>query len=332
MNKTLALPNIVARLTELAHTDEQTASAFVNEFVTLVEETLAAGEEVTIKQIGTFAPGWPIDFTPAQELAEAVNAPFAMFECVELPDEYEEESGAESKANHMAETDDATDEMQPEKCQSAPPAEDVTPDDGNKAKEYQAETATEECDIEQQPVQDRQTLHTTGPVEICEPEPAARHSRPIWPKILAALLAGLIIGGGTGFIAGLSAGDRNRSGKGSAPVAYVTDGPAAEARQAEPTPTPAPEPVTAPATEPERYDTISTRRFLTTMARKYYGRMEYWVYIYEENAAYLDNPNRISPGTRVKIPPFEKYAVSTNDSANLAEARAKAARIYEKYQ
>ena len=55
-------------------------------------------------------------------------------------------------------------------------------------------------------------------------------------------------------------------------------------------------------TEEERYDTVTSSRYLTTMAREYYGGMEFWVYIYDANRDVLGHPDRISPGTRVRIP------------------------------
>lgn len=79
------------------------------------------------------------------------------------------------------------------------------------------------------------------------------------------------------------------------------------------------------------YDTVSSTRFLTTMAREHYGVMDFWVYIYDENSAKLKNPNRIKPGTRVVIPPVEKYSKSTDPEVNLAAARRRAAEIYSRY-
>lgn len=61
------------------------------------------------------------------------------------------------------------------------------------------------------------------------------------------------------------------------------------------------------------YDTVSTNRFLATMAREHYGVMEFWIYIFEENKDILpSNPNRITPGTRVLIPQIDKYVKGTD--------------------
>lgn len=79
-------------------------------------------------------------------------------------------------------------------------------------------------------------------------------------------------------------------------------------------------------------DTISKTRFLTTMAREYYGDYNYWVYIYEENQAIITNPNKIKPGTVVVIPPAEKYKIDKNNPQSLEEAKKKAYIIYKKYE
>ena len=88
---------------------------------------------------------------------------------------------------------------------------------------------------------------------------------------------------------------------------------------------------TKPAVEPI-YDTVTPTRYLASMARQYYGRMEYWVYIYKANEEKLGNPDKIRPGTRVKIPSFKDYATSPSDSVNLTRARLMAEEIYGRYR
>ena len=81
-----------------------------------------------------------------------------------------------------------------------------------------------------------------------------------------------------------------------------------------------------------RYDTISRSRFLTSMSRTYYGDYHFWVYIYEENKDFLENPNAIPPGTVVVIPPAEKYGINKNDPESLKAAIDKAAEIMKPYE
>lgn len=93
-----------------------------------------------------------------------------------------------------------------------------------------------------------------------------------------------------------------------------------------------PEPV---AKEPATIvtDTVTSQRFLTTMARKYYGHMEYWAFIYEANADRLGHPNRIKPGTVVNIPSLKSItAGDSSETQTMQRARRTGAAIYARYE
>lgn len=80
-------------------------------------------------------------------------------------------------------------------------------------------------------------------------------------------------------------------------------------------------------------DTVTSQRFLTTMARKYYGHMEYWAFIYEANADRLGHPNRIKPGTVVNIPSLKSItAADTSETQTMQRARRTGAAIYARYE
>lgn len=87
----------------------------------------------------------------------------------------------------------------------------------------------------------------------------------------------------------------------------------------------------ATVAEPE-YDTITKTRFLTTMARDHYGSYHLWPYIYMENSKILGHPDRIKPGTRVVIPPAEKYGINAKDKACIAKAKKLGVEIYARYK
>lgn len=75
----------------------------------------------------------------------------------------------------------------------------------------------------------------------------------------------------------------------------------------------------------ETTDVVTSQIVLTTLSEKYYGSPWFWVYIYEENVkrGIINDPNRIRPGTRVVIPPAEKYGIDANDKAALKKAQIK---------
>ncbi len=118
MDKKLTLPDLVADISTRTGIPKLKVEEFLKEFIAMVSETLADGESVRIKGIGTFkvsevearrsvhvATGEKIviqshrkvSFSPSGDLAEAVNEPFAFFEAVELADGVSEEMLAEAE-------------------------------------------------------------------------------------------------------------------------------------------------------------------------------------------------------------------------------------------
>ncbi|MDE5872060.1 MAG: HU family DNA-binding protein [Muribaculaceae bacterium] len=79
------------------------------------------------------------------------------------------------------------------------------------------------------------------------------------------------------------------------------------------------------------YDTISTTRYLTTMAKTHYGNFNLWPYIYEENKAILGHPDRIRPGTPVVIPKLSKYGVDPKNKDDIEKAKKMGVEIYARY-
>nr|MDE6534601.1 hypothetical protein [Muribaculaceae bacterium] len=85
--------------------------------------------------------------------------------------------------------------------------------------------------------------------------------------------------------------------------------------------------VTEPAPRPIVTDTVRPGRYLTTMAYQHYGQKEYWVYIYEANKQY-GNPNALSTGTVLIIPPADSLGLVPGDEEKLAEAQRKLNEIW----
>ena len=84
--------------------------------------------------------------------------------------------------------------------------------------------------------------------------------------------------------------------------------------------------------EEKVYDHVSTTRYLTTIAREHYGNFNFWPYIYIENQKILGHPDRITPGTKVVVPPLSKYGVDPKNKKDEAEAKKKGLEIYSKYK
>lgn len=68
------------------------------------------------------------------------------------------------------------------------------------------------------------------------------------------------------------------------------------------------------------YDTVDVS--LIRLARKHYGQHLYWVYIFEANQDIIKDPNKIRPGTRVRIPDVSELPGATQEETrNLAKKK-----------
>lgn len=326
MNNTIALPHIISGLAKTAGTDEATATAFVSEFVTLIETALAKGEKVTIKQIGTFEPTEPITFEASAELAARVNAAFAIFEPVELPDDYSDvaeplptETAGETEPDDEPAAVEAPADLAEDTAEAAPAADVSADTDAQEEIESTAEDNTEIA------VEADDAPEAEAEYSATEPERKRR-----WSWLWCVLT--LAIGFAAGYYVGNMSSHDGIVDKADESAAVPADTASVMSQPKDSITDTIATAISKPKPAAERYDTITKSRFLTTMSRKYYGRMEYWVYIYQENADHLGHPDRIAPGTRVKIPPIEKYATAVTDSANLANAQLRADEIYSRYQ
>lgn len=79
-------------------------------------------------------------------------------------------------------------------------------------------------------------------------------------------------------------------------------------------------------------DLVTDKIVLVTLAKKHYGSPWFWVYIFEENRDIITNPNNIKPGTRVVIPPREKYGINAKDPASVRKAQLLSSKYLKEYQ
>ena len=87
---------------------------------------------------------------------------------------------------------------------------------------------------------------------------------------------------------------------------------------------------TAPS-DSKKFDKVTKTRYLTTMAKEYYGNYNLWPYIYLENEAKLGHPDRIKPGTTIVIPNIEKYGVNPSNPKDIEKAKKLGVEIYKKF-
>lgn len=350
MNRKITFPQLAGEMAQLTSGSSSTAESFIKHLFDLIAEKLAKGESVTIKGIGTFSPAddpdYPVTWIPDKELAEAVNEPFAFFEAVPLGEGVTEDTleEADSVLDTTAEIEESTAAIPvippvPVSPVIPPiPKSTPTPDHEEKIADSEATVATDEELELQSPTPEEPAAEVNEPettvIEPTDKEESQeydeypeeeRHSFNPW----LAFAIGVITGALLYFVADryllpVTAAEETEIEEVETPVDSINDSvPALETPD-----TVAEAPAdTVKIYEPIAIDTISTSRYLTTMARKYYGDYKFWVYIYEENSDVVTNPNRIRPGTTVKIPDPEKYGIDAKDPESLRRAEKKIGEI-----
>lgn len=375
---TMSLPQLIDALTATGIADSATIRNFIQEFTAIIEGTLARGESVSVKGIGTFhavevADELYIEFAPDATLAETVNAPFSIFEPVELPDNL---SDADMEAAEMAcnETEPASQPCPPpipsrrepaapeaqaaatpvsepapepttkpsvEPEQAAPEHKTATPVSGNNEPEQAPQNALPAKEIEK-------IIEHERVVEVRDH--SSHHTLHIVIASLLSLVAGLAIG----YFAnnrlnlshiknvnieaeGVNVISKTAAKEGKSATADSLASIAAGHTDSIPADTASPGQGST-AVEPEAKtvespraaivtDTVKANRYLTTMARRHYGKKIFWVYIYEENKNIIDDPDHIAPNTVVVIPPAEKYGIKAGDKESEADAMRRAQAI-----
>lgn len=374
---TMSLPQLIDALIATGIADSATIRNFIQEFTAIIEGTLARGESVSVKGIGTFhavevADELYIEFAPDATLAETVNAPFSIFEPVELPDNL---TDADMETAEMAcnETEPASQPCPPpipprrEAAASEPaatspvsaPAPDPiieTPVQPEHA-EPEHKTAAPVSGNNEPEQAPHNTLPTKEIEKIIEHERvvevrdhSSHHTLHILIASLLSLVAGLAIGYFTNNrlnlshiknvnieAEGVNVISKTEAKEGKSATADSVASVAAGHSDSIPADTVSPGQGST-AVEPEAKtvetpraaivtDTVKANRYLTTMARRHYGKKIFWVYIYEENKNIIDDPDHIAPNTVVVIPPAEKYGIKAGDKESEADAMRRAQAI-----
>lgn len=405
--KTMPLPEIISALRKITGCPQELAERFLLEFEAVITDRLIADGTVTVAGIGSFRridtpEGAGVAFLPDTALAEAVNAPFAIFEPIELDDdvtvemlddaaqesdecngippiaeppsqpESEEEpisrpvinqpplsepeagptAGNDIETNETDTADVTPEPVVEQKSQSGTDAlanEDAEPETSTQetgTEELTPENSTEASCPQKQSMPPEKTVTYEKVIEKEKVVNVVDKSRHAFHTALASILS-LIIGLIIGYFAygklnlngvksvNISAEDvqiyqspqpevTTQTETSGMPVDTIPPGDSGETSTDE-----QPEKVSSPQTPVT--DTVKSNRFLTTMAQEHYGKKKFWVYIYKENEAKLDDPDKIAPQTVVIIPPAEKYGIKPGDRASEDEAERMAQEILGKF-
>ena len=348
MENKIAIASLASLLAQSTGKSKKLCEDFLREFFRLTAETLEKGETLKIKGFGTFkvtsvdgrssvnvntgepyeiAPHKKVVFTPTKELASAINAPFEDFESVEMEDDMPEEFFIQEEPETIIEGSEKSEiiEGQPEMI-VVPKVEKLS--DENTVDTERLEEGSNEEGEDDELTYEAYTAADAPPSENVPP------SSPVYPQQIDNNMpeeesseyeypAPAKSRFGIGFLVGAL------STFAVCAVIFMLGcffdwwpvnfgnpkDVTAEVVQSEkevPNPDSNPQEVITPEKEPV-YDTVSTTRYLTTIAREHYGNYNFWPYIYLENESILGHPDRITPGTKVVVPDLSKYGV---DPAN----------------
>lgn len=335
MNDTITLPRLAELVAAHASCQYADAEKFVKAFFAHLEDALAVSDEVTIDGLGIFSrtpdSENPIVFSPTKSIAEALNQPFEMFEPIAVGD-------ADLTSN-----DEIT---APEIDTPAPVTPPPPPITEERIENLNQANENEELKTPTPPPAPLPTQSSTPEPEAIASPIYYEPERPrIAPWIILAFILGLLFGAVIAYfsydrINAIFRADTDKHEQIDEPT--ITE-PQSDAHTpiieviendsiSTPTDSIMPAEQNVEVKPSPVYDTVTPERFLTTMARQYYGQMEYWVFIYEANSETLGNPNRIKPGTRVIIPDKTEFTEGESPDQTLARAKRKGREIYERFQ
>lgn len=354
MNDIITIKKLAEEIASMTGTDIATAESFLNEFFATVEDALAAGESVKIKGIGSFSRGdsadEPVVFTPEKEFIESVNTPFEMFSAVDIDDSISDEDLADNEdANEDVEEDveediivEATaDEEETAEVDETDEIDEIT-EAADDAEAADNSDNSDDSDLSD----DSDTPDSNDSSDSYETPDDTPGKKPF----IYGLIIGLVVGFACGWISSSYFSKKDTLDNGIIDTATeainrdkaLADSIAALTQTADSITTDtiaavietvAVEEVIPTENRPKAIvtDTIRPNRFLTTMARLYYGKMDYWAFIYEANADKLGHPNRIKPGTIVVIPPIDEIRRGESDAETLQRAKKLGKEIYARF-
>lgn len=349
MDNTLSLKQFAQMVASSADISADEAQAFLTSLVTHIKERLCAGEKTHLAGIGTFAViesggKATVVFAPDDSFAEAVNEPFAIFEPVELPDSDaidiaisdtpQELPAAATAVKPVADKAPATEEI-PAPTPVQEPAPSTDDDDDIPA------PAAITHDIE---VNTPHTVDTPFPphsdtaVPAASPAPTqpvgcAPSPTPSRQYRLGWLCLGIAIGAIIGYlVAALVYTSREISDADDYSETYDETALLTDSVTADVTDEIALTDSYPPQSSVLCHDTVTVRRYITHMAKDYYGDRNFWVYIYEANKDVLGHPERTLPGTVVAIPVPSSIPANPSNPDDIKEARRLAAEIYARFK
>ena len=302
-------------------------------------------------------------FVAAKELASRVNLPFEAFEAVEIADELPTDSldGEEELADSMPASliDEESDEESEQKNGFEPEVE-IQDSESNVITDLAVSVSELKEDSDQEAVEDEASAEAysdslqaddsrNDTEEDLSEENHHKFTKGFAAGFITALLAGVIVfavGHLMGFSFGVTNGEKSAEQSTSEVVktedvsvdsiasfkSSVKDSVLLDNNDSVRNNSEVVDDVPTKVSDEPVYDTVTTTRYLTTIAKEHYGNFNLWPIIYEENKDILGHPDRIRPGTKVVVPPLSKYGVDPKNAGQIKEIKQKGIEIYARFK
>lgn len=343
MNTIISLPVLLQELKN-KFPDNISETAFVQAFTATIIEGLKKDGKVEIKGLGTFQllnsdvfeskkSSDLIKFIPDNDTAEIVNQPFAFFEAVELDDDItdeilnesdainqydnkednEEDNKVDNDVDFVDSEEEIKNDLSPDSSTESENINNLSDENLNIQQEEQAILNNVGNEVSQDVAETAPVepfLDTENTTETDHNDLPDENVNKSWLLLFVFFILGLTIGY---LISAYVINPTNEEIIVQHDTIYVESSPIV------------PDSIQniSEIEQKQVLDTIKANRFLATMARNHYGRMEFWVYIYLENKDVIKNPNHIPLGTTVVIPPTSKYGIDPNSQKSVEDAEIK---------
>lgn len=354
MNDVTTINEIIRLFGNAKGLTPQFSETLVTEFFKSIESGLRESGDVTVKGLGRFciSDDGGVMFEAEDEVAKRVNEPFECFEPFEIDDEEEfvddVDVDAPSEVNSIIIGEAVSVDDEPVDNIGGVDVEtiDENTGEGLENDEMPLDEPVESPDeepvddsVEEHPESLSEESHETSLEESTEPEITHRHRLRYF---ILGVLTGIIIGFAAAYVVVPLLDNAKQESTATESVEIVIESVSDNDENVPDVEKTAGDKIISDDDEeaPVEHDseqapivteTVSSTNYLATMARRHYGRFEFWVYIYEENASKLDDPDLIEPNTVVVIPPADKYGIDKNDKASISRAEQKAKEIYKRF-
>lgn len=390
MNQKITMSSLVALLALKSGLSKDKSEEFLKEFFKLISENLRQGESVRLKSLGTFKimtvetrksvnvtngeeivipEHKRIVFVPSRDVAEAVNAPFSMFDSVELhPDaeaeleksELEETSELETIVQPDMEKESVSEQVEVSMNQEEAPAMGAD----QLSESSTTSISSNDSDTSNETPDQAEEIANSDPTEASENSELLEtksvdgkgkgRMRFIMGFISGLVLAMILVAGGYYYFIYRNSSKADNDNEVEEIVVPVVDSAVASdsavdsadnnvlSEDSVSNPGVNASTVALENKDSENVDTkpsdkvikdiIGPHNYLTTMAQRHYGDYNLWAYIYEENKNFLGHPDRIKPGTEVVIPPLSKYGIDPKNPADVKKAKRLGIEIYNRFK